>query len=262
MKKTILATFSLALLMTLPAMAQLGDVLADFQSYSVELQNYLKNNLNPTLKPLEIQSQNALNDATGELNIPNPVIAGDRLSNVIILNSISDKFENNPTLKASTSNQEINHLITRSAVASVLGRNGQIRTRIKLEATKNTIENINQIVQEAENTQQGLLGDIQQQLGQITNAGIPGLGALLNTGQSELELQSIKIQSEQAKMVGETLGQTIQTNHFLQYANLNLANISQQIAENNRGQRVIDSAEAARLLRTTSQIDLLGRKEN
>jgi hypothetical protein len=262
MHKTILTTLSLAILITWPAMAQLGDVLADFQSYSVELQNYLKNNLSPTLKPIELQSQNALQEATGELNLPNPVTAGDRLSNVITLNSISDKFENNPAIKSSTTNQELHRLITRSSVASVLSRNGQIRHKIKLQATKESLDNIAQIAQEAGNTQQGLLGDIQQQLGQITNAGIPGLGALLNTGQSDLQLQSIKIQSEQAKIIGETLGQTMQTNHFLQYANLNLANISGQIEENNRSQRVVDAAEAARLLRTTSQVDLLGRKEN
>lgn len=262
MRKTALFTLGLALLGTLPAMAQLGDVLADFQSYSVELQNYLKNNLSPTLKPIEIQSQNALNDATGELNVPNPVIAGERLSNVIILNSISDKFDNNAALKSTTANHEINRLITRSSVASVLGKNGQIRSKIKLQATQDTIENIAQIAQEAANSQQNFLNDFQQQLGQLSNASIPGLGALLNSGQSDLQLQNIKIQSEQSKIVGETLAQTMQTNHFLQYSNLNLANISQQMEENNRSRRVGDSAEAARLLRATSQMDLFGRKED
>jgi CheY-specific phosphatase CheX len=261
MQKTVLLTLGLALLVTLPATAQLGNVLTDFQSYSVELQNYLKNNLSPTLKPIEIQSQNALNDATGELNVPNPVVAGERLSNVIILNSISDKFDNNAVVKSTTANQEINRLITRSSVASVLGRNGQIRSKIKLQATQDTIENIAQIAQEAGNSHQNFLNDFQQQLGQLSNASIPGLGALLNTGQSDLQLQNIKIQSEQSKIVGETLAQTMQTNHFLQYSNLNLANISQQMEENNRSRRVSDSAEAARLLRTTSQMDLFGRKQ-
>lgn len=261
MQKTVLLTLGLAALVTLPATAQLGNVLTDFQSYSVELQNYLKNNLSPTLKPIEIQSQNALNDATGELNVPNPVVAGERLSNVIILNSISDKFDNNAVVKSTTANQEINRLITRSSVASVLGRNGQIRSKIKLQATQDTIENIAQIAQSANDSYQNFLNNFQQQLGQLSNAGIPGLSALLNTGQSELQLQNIKIQSEQSKIVGETLAQTMQTNHFLQYSNLNLANISQQIEENNRSRRVSDSAEAARLLRTTSQMDLFGRKQ-
>ncbi|OUL25828.1 hypothetical protein [Nostoc sp. 106C] len=262
MRKTLILTLGLGLLITMPAMAQLGEVLADFQSYSGDLQNYLKNNLSETLKPVELQSQNALNEATGELNVPNPVAAGERLGDVIVLNSISDKFDNNSVLKSTTANNEINRLITRSSVASVLGKNGQIRTKIKLQATKETLDNIAQIAQSADNSHQNFLNDIQQQIGQLSASSIPGLGALLNTGQSDLQLQNIKIQSQQSKIVGETLAQTMQTNHFLQYSNLNLANISQQMEENNRAKRVDSSAEAARLLRTTSQMDLFGRKEN
>ncbi|MDZ8056584.1 hypothetical protein [Nostoc sp. DedVER01b] len=261
MKKTVIFTLGLGLLITMPAMAELGGVLTDFQSYSVELQNYLKNNLSPTLKPIELQSQNALNEATGELNVPNPVAAGERLSNVIVLNSISDKFDNNAVIKSTAANNEINRLITRSSVASVLGKNGQIRTKIKLQATQDTLENIAQIAQEADNNNQNFLQGFQQQIGQLGNASIPGLGALL-TSQSNLQLQTIKIQNQQAKIVGETLAQTMQTNHFLQYSNLNLATISQEMEENNRARRVDSSAEAARLLRTTSQMDLFGRKNN
>ncbi|WP_096595477.1 hypothetical protein [Calothrix sp. NIES-2098] len=261
MRKTLILTLGLALVGTLPAMAELGNVLADFQSYSAELQNYLKNNLSPTLKPIEMQSQNALNQATGELNVPNPVAAGERLSDVIVLNSISDKFDNNAVVKSATANNEINRLITRSSVAGMLGKNGQIRTKIKLQATKDTLDNIDQIAQEADNSHQNFLKGFQQQIGQLSNLSMPGLGALLNSGQSDLQLQNIKIQSQQSKIVGETLAQTMQTNHFLQYSNLNLANISQQMEENNRARRVDASAEAARLLRTTSQMDLFGRKE-
>ncbi|MBD2195133.1 MULTISPECIES: hypothetical protein [Calothrix] len=261
MKKTVIFTLSLGLLATLPAMAQLGSVLADFQSYSSELQNYLKNNLSSTLKPVEMQSQSALNESTGQMNLPNPITAGDRLENVMVVNSISDKFDNNPALKSKTATNEINRLITRSSVASVLGKTGQIRTKIKLQDTEKTLENISQIAQEADQSHQNFLGSFQSQLGQLTTAGIPGLGALLNSNESDLQLKNIQIQSQQSRIVGETLAQTMQVNHFLQYSNLNLANISQQIEDNNRARRVDSSAEAARLLRTTSQMDLFGRKE-
>ncbi len=73
-------------------------------------------------------------------------------------------------------------------------------------------------------------------------------------------LQNINIQNEQSKIIGETLGNTIQIHESLQYSNLNLANISEQMDEVNRARRVDTSAEVARLLRVTSQTDLLGRK--
>ncbi|MDZ7958711.1 MAG: hypothetical protein RMY34_12665 [Aulosira sp. DedQUE10] len=261
MRKTILFTLGLGLLVTVPAMAQLGGVLTDFQSYSGDLQKYLQNNLSGTLKPLEIQSQNAITDSTGQLNLPNPIAAGDRVSNDIILYSVSDKFDNNPVLKSTTVNNEINRLITRSSVASILGKNGQIRTKVKLQNTEDTLQNIAQIAQEADESHQSFLQDLQQKVGQAGAASVPGLSALLSAGQSDLQLQTLKIQSEQSKIVGETLAQTMQVNHFMQYSNLNLANISQQMDENNRARRVDSSAEAARLLRTTSQMDLFGRKE-
>jgi hypothetical protein len=70
------------------------------------------------------------------------------------------------------------------------------------------------------------------------------------------------VQSEQSKIIGETLAQTMQTNQYLQYSNLNLASISQQMEEMNRTRRVDSATEAARLMRTTSQIDLFGREGN
>jgi hypothetical protein len=260
MKKIALLTLGLGLLITMPAMAQLGTVLDDFQAYSVDLQNYLRNNLSPTLKPVEIQSQNALYNSTGELNIPNPVIASERISNDIILNSISDKFDNNAALKATTVSNEMNRLLTRSSVASLLGYNGQVRTRVKLQNVQNTLQNISQLAQEADNNYQNILSNFQQTIGSLATGNIPGLSSIF-AAQSDLQLQNLKIQSEQSKIVAESLAQTMKVNHFLQYSNLNLASISQQMEENNRARRVDTSAEAARLLRTTSQMDLFGRKE-
>jgi hemoglobin-like flavoprotein len=112
-------------------------------------------------------------------------------------------------------------------------------------------------VQEADQAQ-NLISNLVNAAANVANN--PLLDA--NKNQANLQLQSIKIQSEQAKLVSETLAQSLQTNQFLQYSNLNLANISQQMEEANRARRVDTSTEAARLLRTTSQIDLFGRDIN
>jgi hypothetical protein len=263
MKKIALLTLSLSFLIILPATAQLGKVWTDFQSYSTDLQNYLTNNVNDSLKPVEFQSQNAITGATGELTIPNPVEAGERVSTDIFLNSISDKFENNPVVRSSLVSNEINRLITRSSAAGVLGVNGQIRSKTKLQDTENRLENIGVFTDDLDENQQTFLNDIQEQIGRAMSMNpTTGLvGELLGIRQqTNLQYEQVKIQREQVKIVAETLGQTIQTNQSLQYTNLNLASLSQQMEDTNRARRVDASAEAARLLRTTSQTDLFGRE--
>ncbi|MCV3214620.1 hypothetical protein OGM63_14040 [Plectonema radiosum NIES-515] len=265
MKKITLLTLSLSFLIILPATAQLGKVWTDFQSYSTDLQNYLTNNVNDSLKPVEFQSQNAITGATGELSIPNPVDAGERVTSDIFLNSLSGKFENNPVVRSTLVSNEINRLITRSSAAGVLGINGQLRSKTKLQDTENRLENIGVFKEDLDENQQTFLNDIQDQIAKIaSNASLAGqVGQLLGIReQTNLQYQQTKIQREQVKIVAETLGQTIQTNQSLQYSNLNLASLSQQIEDTNRARRVDASAEAARLLRTTSQADLFGRKVN
>ncbi|MDY6898568.1 MAG: hypothetical protein SWZ49_10905, partial [Cyanobacteriota bacterium] len=118
-----------------------------------------------------------------------------------------------------------------------------------------TTESIQQI---RENSQK-ILDDITETAINTSNPLSPLLGQS-QTRLIELQLQNIEIENQQSKMIAENLGQTIQLNQNLQYSNLNLANISQEIESSNRARRVNASAEAARLLRTTSQVDLLGRE--
>jgi hypothetical protein len=256
MKKTILLTLGFLGLLAVPAMAQLGRVWTDFQSYSTDFQNYLRYNLSETLKPLETSSQNALSGATGELNIPNPIEAGDQVrKDITFFNSIPDKFENNQAIRSNTVTNEINRYLTRSSVQGMLGREGQIRMKNKLENTETSIKDIEQYSRDSD----GFLSSIEQLFNAAKDAATQNiLGATKD--QANLQLQSIKIQTEQSKIISENLYQTVLANQSLQYSNLNLANISQQMEEANRARRVDTSTEAARLLRTTTQVDLFGRK--
>jgi hypothetical protein len=259
MRKTTFLTVAFSLAIILPAVAQLGRVWTDFQSYSVDLQNYLRNNTS-SLRPLEIQTQNAVTSATGELNIPNPITANEIIGNDIFLNSISSNFENNSLLNSYLISNNMNRYIIRGSIASLLGKNGQIRTKVKLQNTERGLKNIDAFADKADEINRDFVNDIQSQVSQLTG-NIPGIAALLNAAnQSNLQLQQIKIQQNQSKIIGENLAQTIQGNQFLQYSNLNLASLSQQMEETNRARRVDSSTEAARLLRTTSQIDLFGRE--
>ncbi|AFY56360.1 hypothetical protein Riv7116_3918 [Rivularia sp. PCC 7116] len=260
MKKTIFITLSISLLAALPAIAQVGNVWVDFQNYANDLQLYLKDNISDTLLPVESEAQTAINSYNGELNIPNPIAARRSLIDDIVINSLSNNFENNPAVNAKLSANEVDRQLTRSIAVGILGEEAQIRSRNKLENIENSLENTTRDIQQRQEDSQNLFDDIAET---AINASNP-LSGLLNQSQSTLialQLQNNEIENEQSKMIAENLVQTMQLHQSLQYSNLNLANISQEIEESNRSRRVKASAEAARLLRTTSQVDLFGRSK-
>lgn len=261
MRKITLLTLAFSSLLVLPAMAQLGQVWDDFQYYSVDLQNYLRNNVNETFRPLDVRTQGALNNNTGELNVPDPLAAGKQVRDDIIINSISNKFENNAAVNGAGVSNEINRIATRSAVSGVIGTNGQIRLKTKLENAQRSIEIINTAAEDA--NKGNFLATVIDQACQALTSNLPPTQQGPNSAlcQANIQVQTVNILREQAKINAENLAQTVQANQSLQYSNLNLANISQQVEESNRARRVDSSAEAARLLRTTSQINLFGRTE-
>ncbi|MBW4424631.1 MAG: hypothetical protein KME50_09240 [Nostoc desertorum CM1-VF14] len=279
MRRTTIFTLTLLSLAILPAMAQintgLGQIWTDFQSYSIDMGKYFQDNLSDNLKPLEAQSRIALDSGKEEtdLKIPNPVIAGKNIRNKIIGSYSSDprasRFENNVAVQGNSASNEINRFITRGAAEALLGINGRNRTQAKLENTETTLENIADSSDLADVGGRGFINKITSLIpsppsppGNATAGDIAITGAIGALAQliSATQLQSIKIQQAQSQIIGETFGQTIQTNQYLQYSNLNLANISQQAEEANRARRVDTSTEAARLLRATSQLDLFGRE--
>ncbi|MBG1258318.1 hypothetical protein [Nostoc commune] len=270
MRKTTIFTLTLLSLAILPVMAQqdqtlVGQVWSDFQSYSRDLQDYFQyNNVNENLNP-ESDGQNAISTTSneGDLKIPNPVAAGQKVRDNVIdysyrSQSRASRFENNAAVRGNLVSNELNRLITRGVAVGVLGKNAQSRIKGKLEniqtdlfenpgsAGNNSLQNISC------NGTGGGAGSIQQQ----TCEAILELAKTLLNPNSE----TILVQKLQAKIVAETFAQSIQTNQSLQYSNLNLANISQQAEEANRARRVDTSTEAARLLRATSQLDLFGRE--
>ena len=258
MKKIFFLTLGLTFLIALPSFAQLARVWTDFQYYSVDLQNYIKSSLNETLSPLGVPTQTAITKATGGANLPNPIDVGQMLRQALVLNSQSDNFENNSAVRSQLITNQVNRLITLGSINSILGSNGQIRLKNKLQNTELSLKNIDTYSQKSDK----LMNELEQLVSSVSGmANIPPfLTAKLNSNQSDLQRQNIKIQTEQAKIIGETLAQNIQINQSLQYSNLNLANISQQIEESNRDRRLDIATESARLLRTATQMDLLGRQ--
>ena len=255
MRKITFLTVSFTLLVSLPAMAQIGYIWKDFQSYAIDFQDYLTNNIDESLDPVGQESFTAINSSTGELNLPNPIDARRQVSQDINDNSLSDIFENNPAVRGKLIGNELDRQLTRGAVEGYFGEKGQERLQIKLENIQNSIENIDKNVDDANQGNQNIFNKFTQ-LGR-TAAGQSLLGELISS-QTNLQVQ---IGREQSRMLAESIGQNVQQNQYLQYSNLNLANISQQVEEANTARRVDSSATAARLLRASAQSDLFGREE-
>lgn len=255
--------FAVAFLGTLPAIAELGTVWTDFQLYADDLIKYLTNsyNISETLKAVELQTQSAITNSSGDLNIPNPNDAGQSTRDQITRYSVSDKFENNPAVYGREVSSEINRYITRGAVEGVFGSEGQRRLKGKLEDTENTVKRVNELTQKAQQAD----SNAQRQdcfLNTSSNVPRPDSTCEVMKSLSSVLFQNFRLQADQSKMMGETLGNTIQLRNDIQYSNLNLADISQQMNEVNRARRVGTSAEVARLLRVTSQTDLFRKSSN
>ncbi|WP_143172890.1 hypothetical protein [Scytonema sp. HK-05] len=259
--------FAVAFLGTLPAIAQfaevleigdLGQVRNDFEAYSANLRNYLTdyNNSSKTFQPVEGQAQLSITNNSGELNIPNPVAASDSIRDSIVQYSTSDKFETNPAIYGSILSNEINRYIIRGSAETLLGTDGQIRLKNKLEATQNIVRKADESFREAKAKNAGIEGLINNIVDSTSNSTPLGGGQALTQRLVELQLKSIEIEKDQSKLMAEMLGRSIQSQNDLQYTNLNLANISQQNEDSNRARRVETAAEVARLLRVTSQTDL------
>jgi hypothetical protein len=274
MKKTILLASSLALLGMLPATAQfsqasLGKVWVDFQEYARDLQSYLGNETYPGNNYDNIPNPAIDYSASNyiqEGRVPNPIGAGNRFREQVFDNS-SGTFENNPSVQSTIAANEITRQMTRGVVEGVLGERGQERSKAKLENVETSVESIEKAVESAEESKSILdqiVSTACQAIGSGSGSGSsssnpnPVNQACAGVTQANIQLQDLIVQREQSKMLAETLGLTIQGNQFQQYSNLNLANISQQMEESNRARRVDASAEAAQLVRATSQADLLG----
>ncbi|MBW4510266.1 MAG: hypothetical protein KME64_27655 [Scytonematopsis contorta HA4267-MV1] len=271
-KRVVLFAGFLTMVGVFPAMANLGDVWTNFQFYGNDLQNYLKNNASDTLKPLESQTQTAVNNSIGAAKVPNPNNVGSTIKQQVTQYSLGDKFENNSAVRSMMVRNEIERQITRGSVDGVFGRDGQNRLRDKLQNTQKAVFDINVIARNAATQKEiqqrkiTMANPISQLTGGVPlDAGV--FSSFMNNqsqliqlsweGLADLELQNINIQREQSKIMGETLGNTTQIHESLQYSNLNLANISQQMDEINRAKRVDTSAEVSRLLRVTSQTELI-----
>lgn len=143
----------LAFLGILPAMAQLGDnVSTDFESYTTELRDYVITDIPKTLKQVEQEAQEAINESsnnstTGELGIPRPNEAGKQVRENILLNSKSDKFDNNSAVWGQIVSNELERQITRGAVEGVLGIGGQTRIKMTLEQTQQVIDDVNNLAE-------------------------------------------------------------------------------------------------------------------
>lgn len=269
-----------AILVARPATAEeLGQVWMQFQQYMKDLQAYIDEKLPESVKPLDNSAELAT-EAQGELGIPNPNQVRENVRDRITPDSPADAFEHNSVLRREGVSNELDRQSTRTAIEGELGKEGQARTKVVIEQTEETVDNIQSISAAA--SQQKLPGNLQQIDGILQRIeGVAGAAESADNtqdvvkllvraqfeqsrvlrqawfGQASLQADAMQTQSEQSKILGQMLSSSIGIHKDLQFSNLNLTNISQQMDAANRVNRVEAAASAARLFKIAAQTDLL-----
>lgn len=266
----------------LPSWAGLGNVWIEFQSYSNDFKNYLNNQATEMFNQMQTVNT-TVNNASGELRIPNPNTTRKDVINQLSQYPIPDKYENNPVVHGSKTSNNLDRQITRGAIDATLGSGGQARIKNTLQNAQNSVQQVNIAVETASTNKQRKQLEIQAAANTLTGLNIDNLNpvtsafsSMLNNqakltqltweGLADLEMQNLNIQNEQTRILAANLGTNIQIQQDLQYSHLNLTNISTELEDINRDRRIETATTAARLLRVATQSNLFqteqgGKKE-
>jgi hypothetical protein len=257
---------------SLPSWASLGNTWIEFQSYGNDFKSYLNNQSTEVLNQLQTVNT-TVNNASGELKIPNPNTTKKDVINQVSQYPIPDKYENNPVVRGSKISNNLDREITRAAIDATLGSGGQARIKNTLQNTQNSVQKVNIFIETASTNKQKKQLEIQAAANTLTGLNINNLNpvssafsSMLNNqakltqltweGLADLKLQNLNIQKEQTGILAANLGTNIQIQQDLQYSHLNLTNISTELEDMNRNRRIETATTAARLLRVATQSDL------
>ncbi|MBE9215298.1 hypothetical protein IQ247_21985 [Plectonema cf. radiosum LEGE 06105] len=256
----------------LPSWAGLGNVWIEFQSYSNDFKNYLNNQATEMFNQMQTVNT-TVNNASGELRIPNPNTTRKDVINQLSQYPIPDKYENNSVVHGSKISNNLDREITRGAIDATLGSGGQARIKNTLQNAQNSVQQVNIALETASTNKQRKQLEIQAAANTLTGLNIDNLNpvtsafsSMLNNqakltqltweGLADLEIQNLNIQNEQTRILAANLGTNIQIQQDLQYSHLNLTNISTELEDINRDRRIETATTAARLLRVATQSNL------
>jgi hypothetical protein len=232
--------------------------------------SYVQQQVPQVLTSLQEQWEQALQSALGPLGMPDPIKfrTEGTTASYAAQDSVSPNYFDTPTTRGHLAAEEADRQLTRGRIASNLGQDGQSLTQQDVDRTQSYIEktftsatamgavNTQQWVSQAETasseaqvadvTQDVLKAMSRQQLNDTRL--LAGLGDMLK--QSGLQLYY------QTEILGATRVDALKAREDTQLANLNLTNISSQLAQQNQLTRAELVGQTARNTFTSALMDL------
>jgi hypothetical protein len=161
----------------------------------------------------------AISDSEGDLGISDPTEAAQQLAEKVKEKG-GTATETSTVIGAVETGKQLERATTRASVASVLSKEGQARTLAEINATKETMDNAQQLAEDAQNAHS-----------------------------SQDVLKAIAAQNAQVvSMLGQVQTDALQQRNDTQRTNLMLSQIAENGAEQNRTQRIITSGLTSQFL--------------
>ena len=170
-----------------------------------------------------------LSDSRGAAGIPNPNKSRSQIEEAIAAtDSTPDLFETNPEVYAQYLGNTVDRANTKMAIETVLGEGGQQQLETERESTEEAVE---AAVKTADGAQS------------------------LNVTQDAIK-EIAKIEAQQTILMGSIRADSLRNRVDNQFRNLNLVNISRTVDEANRSRRVELSAQGAKAMYMSAQVNL------
>ncbi|BAZ18350.1 hypothetical protein NIES4071_102350 (plasmid) [Calothrix sp. NIES-4071] len=180
-------------------------ILGGVNSYFQQIQTNASNTINQKWAGLKQDAQNAVNESLGIMQAPNPIAAGENIRGIIAENGVSQK-DNNIIQGAVFEQNALEQGITRASVESVLGNEGQQRTRNEINATAQTVSDAQALADGAQqmDASQDILKVIAAQNAQVVSiiaqSRTDGLQARQDAQQTNLMLSQIAKQGDSKRL--------------------------------------------------------------
>jgi hypothetical protein len=192
-----------------------SQIIGELNSYFEGTKNELQAKIDEAWGGLKNDAKTAVNESVGDMNLPNPVDSSKKLRDKLKTKGISN--ESNTVAGAVDAAKELERETTRATIESVLGKQGQERTKKEIETTQKTVESANKMAEDAQSmdASQNILKVIAAQNAQIVS------------------------------MLGQERTDGLQARHDAQQTNLMLTQIaSAQTADRRRQNLIIDGIVA------------------
>ncbi len=197
----------------------LNKVLAQLNGYFQGISAKVEGEISSSWGNFQKDALAAVSGSKGDLGISDPIAAALSLAEKVKQKG-GTAAETNTVIGAVETGKELERATTRASVASVLSQEGQARTLAEIDATKETVDNAQQLAEDAQ-----------------------------NADSSQDVLKAIAAQNAQVvSMLGQVRTDALQQRNDTQNTNLMLNQVAENGAEQNRTQRVIASGITSQFL--------------